>query len=211
MRSVLLTGFGPFPGVALNATGVLVPRLAREARRRFSGVAVHRAILPTEWGRGPARARAAYERAAADISIHFGVSGRAQGFVIERLSENVCLQSKDGAGKLPPLEVLDVGGPERRAVTLPVAAILAKLKAMALPAAASDDAGSYLCNAVLYQSLGLKSGLAGFVHLPASLGDTGPLTFEQALAGSLEIIAVCLDEAARGALGGSASKPPPRA
>jgi pyroglutamyl-peptidase len=79
-----------------------------------------------------------------------------------------------------------------------------RLKAMGLPEATSDDAGSYLCNAVLYQSLGLMgagargqgAGIAGFVHLPSSLADggkAGALTFEQALAGSLEIIAVCLE------------------
>ena len=202
--SVLITGFGPFPGVAVNASGMLVPRLARAARRRFASVAVHTAILPTEWGRGPARARAAYERASPDISIHFGVSGRAEGFVIERCGLNVCVQTEDGAGYLPALAVLDPAGPVRRAVTLPVAAIVARLRALGLPAVTSDDAGSYLCNAVLYQSLGLtgadargSSGrVAGFVHLPSSLADegqAGPLTFEQALAGSLEIIAVCLD------------------
>ncbi len=209
MPSVLITGFGPFPGVAVNASGMLVPRLARAARRRFVGVHVHTAILPTEWGRGPARARAAHERASPDISIHFGVSGRAQGFVIERRGVNVCLHTEDGAGKLPPLDVLDPNGPKRRAVTLPVAGIVARLKSLGLPAVTSDDAGSYLCNAVLYQSLGLTGadargmgcGMAGFVHLPSSLapspladeGHSGPLTFEQALAGSLEIIAVCLD------------------
>ncbi len=194
--NILITGFGPFPGVAVNATGLLVPRLASVARRRFAGVVIHSAILPTEWGRGPARALCAHERATPDVSIHFGVSGRAQGFVIERRGVNACLQTEDGAGHLPPLAVLDPAGPKRRAVTLPVAGIVARLRALGLPAVASDDAGSYLCNAVLYQSLGFGDGMAGFVHLPSSLvdeGQAGALTFEQALAGSLEIIAVCLD------------------
>ena len=196
MPCVLITGFGPFPGVPVNATGVLVPRLASAARRRFAGVAIHSAILPTEWSQGPARAKAAYERVSPDASIHFGVSGRAEGFVIERRGINVCLKTEDGAGHLPPLAVLDPEGSKRRAVTLPVAEIVARLKRMGLPVATSDDAGSYLCNAVLYQSLGFGAGMAGFVHLPSSLADggkAGPLTFAQALAGSLEIIAVCLD------------------
>jgi pyroglutamyl-peptidase len=196
-RRVFITGFGPFPGVAVNATGVLVPRLVRVARRQFAGVEIHSAILPTEWGRGPARARAVYERVTPDISIHFWVSGRAEGFVIERRGVNVCVQTEDGAGRLPALAELDPGGPKRRAVTLPIAGIVARLKAMGLPVATSDDAGAYLCNAVLYQSLGLTgAGMAGFVHLPSSLADggkAGALTFEQALAGSLEIIAVCLE------------------
>lgn len=191
----MITGFGPFPGVAVNATGVLVPRLVRAARRRFAGVVFHSAILPTEWVRGPARAREAYERAAPDIAIHFGVSGRAKGFVIERRGVNVCVQSADGAGEMPPLAVLDRQGPKRRAVTLPVAGVVARLMELGLPVATSDDAGAYLCNAVLYQSLAFSRGMAGFVHLPSALMDEGQgaLTFEQALAGSLEIIAVCLE------------------
>lgn len=199
MRRILLTGFGPFPGVAANATGVLVPRLARAARRRFPGAVVRTGILPTEWVRGTGRARAAIERAKPDVVIHFGVSDRAHGFVIERRAVNACLHTADGAGLMPALPVLDEAGPKRRAVTLPVAAIVSRLKALGLPVVASDDAGQYLCNAVLYQSLGLMAGgtgLVGFVHLPASLADDGAdgaLTVEQAVAGSLEIIAVCLD------------------
>jgi pyroglutamyl-peptidase len=205
--TLLLTGFGPFPGIPVNASALLVARLARAARARFSGVTVRSAIVPTEWGRGPARARAALESSGADVAIHFGVSARAKGFVIERRGENACVAAPDGVGELPPLGVLDPAGPARRPVTLPVAAILSRLKARGLPAAASDDAGGYLCNAVLYGSLALAAGrsglIAGFVHIPASLAGGGshqrspmpgcPLTAEQALDGALEIIAVCLD------------------
>lgn len=198
-RRVLLTGFGPFPGVEVNGTGVMVPRLARAARRRFPGVVISTAILPTEWQRGPVKARAALARAKPDVVLHFGVSDRAHGFVIERRGVNACVAFPDGAGMMPPAPMLDAAGPKRRAVTLPVAGIVARLKAAGLPAVSSDDAGQYLCNAVLYQSLGLMDAdegrMAGFVHLPASLAQPhvdGTLTVEQAVAGSLEILAVCL-------------------
>jgi pyroglutamyl-peptidase len=201
--NILLTGFGPFPGVATNASGLLVPRLARAARRRFPQAVVSTAILPTEWVRGPVKARAAFVRAKPDVVVHFGVSDRAHGFVIERRGVNGCVRSPDGAGLMPVLPVLDEAGPKRRAASLPVAGIVARLRALGLPAVPSDDAGQYLCNAVLYQSLGMAeatgAGMAGFVHLPASLaahGGAQVLTMEQALAGSLEILAVCLEEAA---------------
>ena len=197
--SILITGFGPFPGVEVNASGVLVARLARTARRRFPGVSVHSAILPTEWRRGLARAQGALDRMQPDIAIHFGVSPKAQGFVIEQRGVNSCQTLADGAGHLPPLDVLDAVGPKARASTLPVAAIVARLGACGLPAVVSDDAGTYLCNAVLYQTLGIRRGglplTAGFVHVPAVLGGDGALTFQQAVAGSLEIIAVCVETA----------------
>ena len=197
--SVLITGFGLFPGVPVNASGALARRLAAAARRRYPGIAIHSAVLPTQWRLGPVRAERAITRVQPDIAIHFGVSAQAQGFVIERRAVNVCLSHADGVGELPPLALLDPNGPKRRAVTLPVAAIVKRLRALGLPAASSDHAGTYLCNAVLYRSLGLTVGsraIAGFVHIPASLagGDACPLAASQALAGGLEILGVCLEQ-----------------
>lgn len=193
-----MTGFGPFPGVEFNATGVLVPRLARAARRRFTDAQVFTAILPTEWVRGPKRARAAFQRAQPTLVLHFGVSDRARGFVIERRGVNACVMAADGVGAMPTSPVLSEFGRERRRVTLPVKTIVRRLHELGLPAEASDDAGQYLCNAVLYQSLGLieGAGMVGFVHLPSALAEDhgeGALTVEQAVAGSLEILAVCLE------------------
>jgi pyroglutamyl-peptidase len=196
--SVLITGFGPFPGVPVNASGVLATRLAAAARRRFSDAAIHAALLPTEWDRGPARAARWIARLKPSIVLHFGVSSEAAGFVIERRAVNACVEYADGAGLFPALTVLDPDGPKRRMATLPVRLIVTRLRALGLPATASDDAGMYLCNAVLYGSLGSASDLpliAGFVHLPASLatGASCPMTPTQALAGGLEIIATCLE------------------
>lgn len=196
-QKVLITGFGPFPRVPVNASGALVGRLAVAARRRFPGAVISSAVLPTEWWRGPRRAESALLRARPDVAIHFGVSSRAEGFVIERRALNVCESSPDGAGELPLAELLDPGGPKQRGSTLPVGAIVKRLWALGLPATPSDDAGTYLCNAVLYTSLGLAAGsgrMTGFVHIPAVLagGGASPLNARQALTGGLEIIGVCL-------------------
>jgi pyroglutamyl-peptidase len=207
-RTVLLTGFGPFPGIPVNASGLYVPAIARAARTRFPDVAFKSAVLPTEWMRGPARVQAALKRARPDLAIHFGVSSLAHGFVIERRGMNTCVAAVDGAGHMPPLALLDADGPNQLPVTLPVAAMIARLHAGSYPARASDDAGGYLCNAVLFRSLALAAAgnapkwIAGFVHIPASLAGGGadhrspqphcPLTPAQLIAGSLDLIAVCL-------------------
>jgi pyroglutamyl-peptidase len=201
--TVLLTGFGPFPGIVVNVSAVLVARVANSARRRWPKVVFHTATLPTEWARGPDRARLVIGRTQPDIILHFGVSGRASGFVIETRGANHCVGEADGAGHLPPLALLEADGPELRRVTLPVRGIVARLTAVGLPVATSNDAGGYLCNAVLFQSLGLCEGnaaaMAGFVHIPAALAPDaqkdGALTVGQALTGSLEILAVCLEAA----------------
>jgi pyroglutamyl-peptidase len=206
--TILLTGFGSFPGVAVNASGLLVTRVARAARRRFPNSTITTLVLPTEWQRGPQRVKAAIARAQPDIAIHFGVSSEARGFVIERRGVNACAAMPDGAGHLPALALLEPDGPPQRSSTLPVATIVKRLTARGLPAVASSDAGTYLCNAVLFQSLALASAdrlgmIAGFIHIPASLAGGGidgrgpapgcPLTLTDALTGGLEIIAACLE------------------
>jgi pyroglutamyl-peptidase len=208
-QSVLLTGFGPFPGIPVNASGLLATRLAAAGRAAFPKVSFATAQVPTEWTDGPRRARAAILRNTPTLIIHFGVSQRAKGFVIERQGVNACCAEPDGAGHMPLADCLDAVGPKARKATLPVVAIKRRLKAQGLPVALSDDAGEYLCNAVLFHSLAMaKSGdhgaRVGFVHIPASLVGAGrdglepepgcPLTWDTAIVGGLAIIQACLDE-----------------
>ena len=198
--TILLTGFGPFPGVPENVSASLVEALAPLAQARFHDIIFHHVILPTEWQLGVEMVQTALRSLKPDIVIHFGVSSKARGFVLERCAANACVASIDGAGQLPPLQVLALDGPEELSVTLPLDAMFARLTLEGIPVALSCDAGAYLCNAVLYGSLysaaATKRGMqVGFVHIPHSLPetptDTQLLTMRQALAGSLAMIAVC--------------------
>ena len=201
--TVLLTGFGPFPGVAFNASSLLVRRLAPRARRRWPQLRISAATLPTEWERGPARLAALLRQLDPDIAIHFGVSARALGLDIETTARNSCVAAADARDLLPTSPVNAIDGPETRMATLPVDAIVARLAAHSIPVRPSDDAGDYLCNAILYRSLercalAERRAFAGFVHIPSGLigaGDDGraplgdcPLDWPQALDGALLVI-----------------------
>lgn len=206
--TVLLTAFGPFPDVPVNATRLIVPRIARAARAGICsryGAKVHTACLPTEWRRGPERSEAAVRRLRPDLVLHFGVSSQATGFVIERFGARDCLAFPDCIGSLPA----DVArrGPARTRVSVPWEEIVRRLLQAGHPAAPSDNAGGYLCNAVLYHSLTLASNvrprMVGFIHIPASLAGHGalgqvgepiaPLSPAQAVAGGLQILETCLE------------------
>ena len=202
--TVLITGFGPFPGVPVNATMRLVPMLAEAARRAFPDVVFVTRLLDTEWETAPAHALAAMQAIAPDLVLHFGVSGRARGFEIETRARNACQYSADAAGRFPAAPHLAHPATDALRATLPVHAIVARLRAHGISAFASRDAGAYLCNTVLWRSLEAMRATPsppriGFVHIPASLerpgvpsrGRTGacPLTWAQALRGGLEIIA----------------------
>ncbi|MFM9940072.1 MAG: pyroglutamyl-peptidase I [Hyphomicrobiaceae bacterium] len=206
-QTILLTGFGPFPSIAANATSVLVPRIAAAAADAFAGVAIVHDILPTEWTVGLARVGELYRLHRPALALHFGVSGRARGFEIETRGRNYCSLSKDAAGKFPLLRRLSPEGPEFLPVTLPAAHIAQRLRRRGIPATVSRDAGGYLCNALLYRTAELARGQptpvrSGFIHLPSDLVNErnparGPqpgcrLTWSEVVDGSLEIIAASL-------------------
>ncbi|MBL8565419.1 MAG: pyroglutamyl-peptidase I [Hyphomicrobiaceae bacterium] len=206
--TVLLTGFGPFPGVAFNASSLLVRRLAPRARRRWPLLRISAATLPTEWERGPSRLSALLRQLEPDIAIHFGVSARALGLEIETTARNARAASPDARDHLPSSPLNAIDGPETRASTLPVDAIVARLAASSIPGRPSDDAGDYLCNAILYRSLeccafARQRAQAGFVHIPSGLigaGDDGraplgdcPLDWTQALDGAMLVIEQALE------------------
>jgi pyroglutamyl-peptidase len=205
--TILLTGFGPFPGVTNNASERLVPKLAHLAARRFSAHRVVARILPTEWERAPARLEDLYERERPKLVLHFGVSPNASAFVIETEAHNTRKAAADAAGSLPREDVVVRGGPETLAARLPAQDIAERLTALRFPAVTSRDAGSYLCNAILYRSLVCAEQIAepeavGFFHIPQhippallkSRADPNEMRFDwgTALIGGLEIIRTCL-------------------
>jgi len=204
---ILITGFGPFPSVAANATSILVPRIAEATRQCMPGVTVAAHILPTEWDTSLTLLDALTQSLKPVAALHFGVSGRAIGFEIETRGRNRCCISEDAAGRLPIDCQISPGGPEFLPATLPAAHIVSRLRKRGLPALISRDAGGYLCNALLYRSLEISrvSGAqtrTGFIHLPSNLvNERRPgiephfshrLSWAEVVDGGLEIVATVL-------------------
>jgi pyroglutamyl-peptidase len=194
--NVLLTGFGPFPGVRENLSGSLVKRLGFQARALLPQFRFVVAVLPTEWVRAPQIVAELYQRHDPVLSLHFGVSSKALDFRIETEASNFCRMSADDAGNFPVLtQVLD-GGASALPASIDAASIVMRLNERGHHASLSDDAGSYLCNAVLYHSLTeaeQRGGhcRVGFVHIPADAGLLHPFDF--AVSGALEILKFALE------------------
>lgn len=194
---ILLTGFGSFPGVADNVTETLVPELAQRARAKFPAFDFQTEILATVWQSAPRRAAELRNHHQPALVLHFGVAKSASGFRIETLARNVCHLTPDAHGGIPASNTISQGGTELRPVTIPTRDIVSRLRQQGIPAEMSDDAGGYLCNAVLYHSLSAaeiaESGGAatGFIHIPQEFCDGG-LSYEAAVTGALEIIGVCI-------------------
>ncbi len=208
--TILITGFGPFPGMPENASALFAVKLAHLAARRFRGRRVVSRVLATEWEAAPRRLTELYRRERPKLALHFGVS-ETTGFAVETTARNVRSPMADATGAAPASTWIARDGPAVLACPLPYTEIVARLTAQGLPAHISEDAGAYLCNAVFYTALAHCSvpsarTRAGFVHIPAALledrgaahgarlppGADPRLDWEGALLGGLEIIRTCL-------------------
>lgn len=199
-KRILLTGFGPFPGVAVNASAILVSRLAGAVQQNWPSSEVRSDVLATEWESGPTRLAKLFDEFGPQVALHFGVSERARGFVIERTARNVRNLQPDACGAGAASACVLEGGADCLASTFPSEAIAAHLRSLGHAAALSDDAGTYLCNTVLYHSLykaaaGGGAVITGFIHVPTDLGAAqSALSWQQAIDGGIEIVRRCLEE-----------------
>lgn len=200
---VLITGFGPFPGIPENASEAFAPLFALRAAETFRQLRIACDILPTEWTGGPQRLQRRLDELQPHICLHFGVQGGASGLVLETIARNLAGDKSDAAGVMPDGSELVRNGPH---MLLPLAGpkrLLGEASRTGLPVAASVNAGNYLCNAIFYHSL-LAARVTGrrrvvaLIHLPVRVGGAGraddpvlhrsELPLDKALTGSFSIL-----------------------
>lgn len=168
-RHILLTGFDPFDGDAVNPSGEVAKRLDG---RVIGDRVVRSAVLPVQHETAQAVVRPLLETPGLVAVVHLGLAGGRARISIERVAVNVMDYSRpDAHGQVLCDVPCAPDGPAGYFSTLPLREMLAALTAEGIPAAISNTAGTYLCNHVLYATLHhlARRGLrvpAGFVHLP---------------------------------------------
>jgi pyroglutamyl-peptidase len=166
---VLVTGFEPFDGAAVNPSQRIVEELAAAPPE---GVELETAVLPVAYARIADALRAAVRRAEPDVVICFGQADGRTGISVERFAHNLdSAEPVDNDGVSSGGEI-DPAGPVAYGSTLPVAAVVAALRAEGIPAGESRDAGGFLCNHVFYVLMQVLEQArpqtrGGFVHVPS--------------------------------------------
>ena len=97
------------------------------------------------------------------------MSNEIEAIHIECVGRNAVEPAKpDAVGHAPSSPRLAEDGPETLASTFPAGRFSRPLRDAGFPAALSDDAGAYVCNATLYRSLHVAPATrrVGFVHVP---------------------------------------------
>ena len=170
MTTVLITGFGRFPGAPYNPSEPLARAVARRRRPAFADVkrVVH--IFETSYAavdRDLLKLLAAHKP---DIVVLFGLAGRTPQVRIETRARNTkSILFPDVTGYRPEERAIVAGAPPARG-RAPFAALLAAARSSRVPTRLSRDAGRYLCNYSYWRALEAASRtgtpLAQFVHIP---------------------------------------------
>lgn len=150
---ILVTGFDSFGSFSSNPSRLL----AETCGRPFQVLEVSYQVIDS-WIES-------IDPNSFDRLLHMGVDGGAVRLEYETVAHNVIGHSSDVRGHRPRRKRIERGGPWKAGSTLwhPHLRKLKDEPGMAL----SRNAGSYLCNYVLYRSLRAFPGKAvGFLHVP---------------------------------------------
>jgi len=172
MTTVLVTGFGPFPGAPFNPTGPLVARLARLRRPALADIRIVAHVFPTSYVAVDREMPELIARHRPRALLMFGLASRTKTVRIEMRARNALALLPDASGQSLRRTSILKGGPA--ALVLPARAhhLLSAARAAQVPVALSRDAGRYLCNYLCWRAAEMAAQdenlqLAAFVHVPA--------------------------------------------
>jgi pyroglutamyl-peptidase len=170
---ILISGFGPFPGAPRNPTMAIVRHLTRSRRLRHQNVELLAEELPTEWSVLD-HFTSVIEKRKPDAILMFGLSNRRFKISPEKRAINrALLLRSDASGKKPQQLQLKKQASDFKQSSFDAVRMAASMVQAGIKARASNDAGTYLCNALLWTAL--ESGVPSiFVHVPLPVSARRP-------------------------------------
>ncbi len=167
--TVLITGFGPFPGAPFNPTAALAENLARRRRPALSEVRRIAHVFPTSYAAVERELPDLIARYRPDLVLLFGLAPRTPHVRIEARARNrrsTLFADVDG---MHPSFVIQPRGPGTLVAPTRQPPLRVALRKARVPARLSIDAGKYLCNFAYWRALELTrkhGGRVQFVHVP---------------------------------------------
>lgn len=166
---ILLTGFEPFGGDALNPSQEIARALDGQSigAQRIVG-----ALLPVAFARTAPLLEDLIERHRPSLVLALGLAGGRCEVSFERVAVNlVDARIADNDGAQPIDESVVADAPNAYFSTLPLKAIVAHLRTRGIPAGLSLSAGSFVCNQTFFALAHLLATRhprtrCGFAHLP---------------------------------------------
>jgi pyroglutamyl-peptidase len=169
--TILLTGFGPFPGAPSNPTGALVQRLAYLRRPVLADVRLVPHVFPTSYRAVDSDLPQLLADLKPDAVLMFGLSARASCLKVETRARNALSDFCDVDGQRSLSTCIVPGGPAALTFRIPAATLVLAARRIRVQAVSSRDAGRYLCNYLSWRALEAAAAphgpkLAAFIHVP---------------------------------------------
>ncbi len=199
IKKLLVTGFEPFGGSALNPSGLLLQRLCSPP-----GWELRTALLPVCSAGLPTALENALNSSPPGLVLSLGEARGSERFRIERVAKNrLDFSIPDNSGRRIESSPILSGGACQLLATLPAEPAREALIGLKEAVALSDDAGGFLCNQAFYWLLHRFQGSStrvGFLHLPSlpeqDFGE-GVSLARQSEAVQAVITALCADRCSR--------------
>ncbi|CAG9830088.1 unnamed protein product [Diabrotica balteata] len=187
-KSILVTGFGPFAGHAINASWQSVQLLPDEV----NGIKVIKKEVPVEYVYVESEIPQLWKEHTPMLVVHVGVSSEATKITIEKCANrdgyNIC----DSAGLIHPSGLACTDGSDCIFTEIDIEAVQNSVNNTGkLQSCVSDNAGRYLCEFIYYTSLNVDPSRTLFVHVPPL---NMPYSAQELSDGLLEIIKCALEQ-----------------
>ena len=176
-RTILVTGFEPFGGEAVNASWEAARKLDGWRLGEFAAVA---RLLPCAYDASVKELVEAIETLRPEAILMTGQAAQRAVVCVERFARNLDdAAAPDNLGHLRKAVAIAEGAPERLEAAAPVKAIAGAIREAGIPARVSRSAGGFVCNHLYFGALQYlrdtgRATPAVFVHLPATPGQTPP-------------------------------------
>lgn len=167
----LVTGFEPYGGFGDNPSGQVAAALHGQ---RIGSVSIASRILPVRFRDLGNSTRDVLAEVDPVAVVNLGQAPGETTVRLERVAVNVAdFAISDNAGERVMDQAVDEEGVAALFSTLPLAEIRNALLGAGIPATVSNSAGTYLCNAAMYEFLrrvgqGAGAPPCGFIHLPST-------------------------------------------
>jgi len=169
MTRLLVTGFGPFPGVRVNPSARVARTVAASRRLPATGVDARMALIETTYATAERLIPALVAEHRPDAVLMFGVASRRKAVCVEKRAKNrVSILHPDASGVRPTGLVPFPGRPFSAMGRAPFAQITIAIRRAGMPSRVSISAGSYLCNDSYWRMLAATAPDTPclFLHIP---------------------------------------------
>ena len=165
---VLITGFDPFNGESINPAFEAIKLLPNT----ILDVDIIKLEIPTVFKKSISYIEKTIENINPDIIILVGQAGGRYSITIERVAINIDdTKIKDNEGNMPVDKIIKEDGENAYFSNLPIKLIVDNIISNGIPANISNDAGTFVCNHVMYWTLYLinkkyNNIKSCFIHVP---------------------------------------------